>query len=464
MSPVRTRILVEGTPEACRIAILEDGALTEYYPASTEGVATSVGDVFLGRVSKLAPGVEAAFVEIGLGTDAFLPQGEWPEGGVQAGQTLVVQVQKDAVGGKGARVSCRLALAGRYLVYLPGGQKVRISKRIPDEDERARLEAVGDEMTDEADGLIMRTASVGMSREELAGDIEQLVLCYKQILAKARVTPAPTRLFREPPPAARVVRDHLSEAVEAVLVSSPELLEEIRSAAFSTPPELLGRVRVEDDPFTAASVERQLERALNPRVYLKSGGHVVIEPTEALVSVDVNSGGSKGGPDLEATALQTNLEAAEVLARQIRLRDLGGILVVDFIDLMDEANRERVRAAFEVAMARDKGNPKIHGWTDLGLMIVSRRRRRMPLFRMLTEGCGTCHGTGRVDAAGRVVEKAARACRAWLAKNPGRKLEVRVAPDRVAALRRELEDVYERAGVKGDRALERHRFEVDADP
>lgn len=462
---LRTRILVEGTPQSCRIAILEKGHLVEYFPAASEGTSTCVGDVYLGRISKLAPGVEAAFVDIGFETDAFLPRSEWPPDGLNAGQTVVVQVQKDPIGGKGARITTRLALAGRYLVFLPEGGKVRISKRIQDEAERERLESLGDSLVEEADGLIMRTASVGLEREELEGDVEQLVLCHRQIRAKARVSPVPSRLFREPPPAARVVRDHLTPEVEAVVVSSQELMEELKSAAFSTPPELLGRVRVESSPFASSNVERELERALHPRVYLRSGGHVVIEPTEALVSVDVNSGGSKGGADLETTAFRTNLEAAEVIAQQIRLRDLGGILVVDFIDLIEEEHRDQVREAFEGHLLRDKGNPKVHGWADLGLMILSRRRRRMPLFRMLTTECGQCHGTGRVDGPGRVVERAARASRAYLEKNPGRRAVVRLSPDLIPRLRPELGDLYGRVEVKGDRSMGSHRFRVDpADP
>jgi ribonuclease G len=238
-------------------------------------------------------------------------------------------------------------------------------------------------------------------------------------------------------------------------------MTDVKSAAFSTPAELLGRVRIEASPFLHSNVERELERALHPRVYLRSGGHVVIEPTEALVSVDVNSGGSKGGADLEATALQTNLEAAEVIAQQIRLRDLGGILVIDFIDMLKDSHRDDVWRTFEGFLERDKGNPKIHGWADLGLMILSRRRRRMPLFRMLTAACVPCHGTGRVDGPGRVVERAVRACRAYLEKHPGQSVVVRTVPDLLPALRAELEDCFERIEFKGDRGLAAHHFRVD---
>jgi Rne/Rng family ribonuclease len=460
---VRARILVEGTPGSCRVAILEDGHLVEYYPAAGEGDPTMVGDVFVGRVSKLAPGVEAAFVDVGLDTDAFLPETEWPPEGLNAGQTVTVQVQKDPVGGKGARITCRLALAGRYVVFLPGGERTRMSKRIPEGEERDRLEALGAELLEPwpGDGLIVRTNAQDASDDELRADVERLTRQHRQVLAKARVSKAPARISREPGPAARVVRDHLTEEVEAVMVATQELLEEVRSAATSTPAELMGRIRLETGPFAGANVERALDRALHPKVYLPSGGHVVIEPTEALTSIDVNSGGAKGGPDLETTALETNLEAAAVVARQIRLRDLGGILVVDFIDLIEEVHRERVQASFEAALARDKGNPKVHGWSHLGLMILSRRRRRMPLFRMLTDSCDSCHGTGRVDTGSRVVDRAARATRAYLRKNRGQKVVVKICPDLVEELRERLDDVYGRVSVKGDRGLPPHRYLVE---
>lgn len=457
------RILVEGTPESCRVAILEGKHLVEYHPAAGEGDPTLVGDVFVGRVSKLAPGVEAAFVDIGLDTDAFLPETEWPPDGLNAGQTVTVQIQKDPVGGKGARITSRLALAGRYVVYLPGGERTRMSKRIPEGPERDRLEALGAELLEPwpGDGLIVRTNAQDASDDELRADVERLTRQHRQLVAKARVSKPPVRISREPGPAARVVRDHLTDEVEAVLVATPELLEELRAASTSTPPELMGRIRLEKRPFQANHVERAIDRALHPKVYLPSGGHVVIEPTEALTSIDVNSGGSKGGPDLETTALETNLEAAAVVARQIRLRDLGGILVVDFIDLVEEEHRDRVQAFFEGALAHDKGNPKVHGWTHLGLMILSRRRRRMPLFRMLTEGCQACHSTGRVDNGSRVVDRAVRATRAYLQKNRGHKVVVKVAPALVASLRGHLEDLYERATVRGDRAQPAHRFLVE---
>lgn len=460
----RVRILVEGRPEDCRVAILENGSLAEYIPSHHDGDATAVGDIYLGRVTKLAPGVEAAFVDIGTDTDAFLPALEWPAGGLSPGQRLMVQVQKDPVGEKGARVSARLALAGRYLVYLPGGEKVRISKRIPAEDERSRLLAVGEEILPEKTGLILRTAAAGESKEDLARDVASMAELWGKIQAKARTLEPPRLVFQEPGPAARVVRDFLTPEVEAVVAASEALAREIRAASFLVPPELLGRVRVEEEPFVAAGVERELARALGPRVGLRSGGHLMIEPTEALVSIDVNSGSSRGGPDLEATALATNLEAVETVARQLRLRDLGGIIVIDFIDLSDPLHQKQVQDALEAAFRRDRANPKIHGWTELGLVLVSRRRRRMPLFRALTRECEGCKGLGRVDAPGRVVERAAAACKALLAKDPDRAVRLRLHPDLIPPARAELLERLEAVEIKGDRNLAPHAFAVESGP
>lgn len=461
LPPVEARILVEGSPDGCRVAIFEDGSLVEYIPSSDEGSRTLVGNVYLGRVSKLAPGVEAAFVNLGLEADGFLPEVEWPPERIKAGQAVVVQVQKDPIGEKGARISCRLALAGRHLVYLPGGDRVRISRRIPVGDERERLTRVGEAIMPEGGGMILRTAAVGQDEASLREDIDGLVLLDKQIRAKARALQAPNILFREPGPAARVVRDHLNHDVVEVVVDSPELASEVRSASFSVPAELLGRIRSEPAPFRAARVEREVLRALNPRVPLPSGGHVVIEQTEALVSIDVNSGGSKGGPDLEATALQTNLEAARVVARQLRLRDLGGILVVDFIDLEDPKNRKQVETEFELCLRRDRGNPRIHGWTDLGLMILSRRRRRMPLHRMLTRECPSCRGRGRVETEARLIERAAASCRAHRDRSPRAKLRLRLAPSLIPAARIALADGLSEVEIKGDRELALGSFRVE---
>ncbi len=462
--PASVRILVEGPPEDCRVAILEDGALVEYIPSQHEDRATQVGDVYLARVQKLAPGVEAAFVDLGTQVDGFLPEVEWDRDALRPGEAVVVQVQKDAIGDKGARVTCRLALAGRYLVWLPGGDRARISRRIPDGPERIRLQTVGSALVEGASGaggLILRTASVGRSQEELVGDVEALRLLHRQILAKAGASKAPVLLQREPGAAARVVRDHLTHEVEEVVAGSPELASEIRSAAFSAPDELLARIRVEEEPFRREGIEREVLRALGARVPLPSGGHLVIEPTEALVSIDVNSGGAKGGPDLEATALQTNLEATRVVARQLRLRDLGGILVVDFIDLGTDAARQQVQEALERCLLRDRANPRIHGWTELGLMIMSRRRRRMPLHRLLCRTCPTCRGSGRVDSPGRVAERAASSCLALLERTGVSRVKAVLAPEMIPRVRRELAHILERVELKGDRSLEPHAFKVE---
>lgn len=460
--PARLRILAEGRPEACRVAIFEDGKLVEYLPSPEEGKPTRVGDIYLGRVTKLAPGVEAAFVDIGLSTDAFLPESEWAGEDVRPGAHVLVQIQKDAIGDKGARVGCNLALAGRNLVLLPGDGRVRISRRIPPGPERERLFRMGGEVLPEGYGFILRTVSTDLTREDLQSEIEGLTLLDKQIRAKARALKPPNRVHREPGAAARVVRDHLTEEAEAVLVGNAELASEIRSAAFSAPDELLGRIRVEEGAFERAGVERELARALKPRVSLKSGGHVVIEATEALVSIDVNSGGSKGGRDLEATALATNLEACEVISRHLRLRDLGGILVIDFIDLTEEAHRNQVQEKLEICLARDRGNPRVHGWTDLGLMLLSRRRRRLPLHRMLQRPCPTCRATGRVDAPGRLIDKVASAIRVWLEKNPGKQATLLLAPDLIPRARKDLELDPRRVEIKGDKGLAEHEYRIQA--
>lgn len=457
----RIRILVDGQGASCRVAILEDGQLVEFFPAESEGKASKVGNIYLGRVSKLAPGVEAAFVNIGLEIDAFLPQSDWPEDGLNPGQTLLVQIQKDPLGGKGARITSHLALAGRYLVYLPGGGKVRISKRIEDEAERERLEAVGESVVPEGDGLIMRTLSVGLEAADFAEDISALELVHRQLRAKSRALPVPSLVHREAGAVGKMVRDHLSDKVEAILVTDPELRDDIKNASFAAPAELLGRIRVDPNAFKEHGIERALERALKPKVYMKSGGHVVIQSTEALLSVDVNSGGAKGGADLEETALQTNLEASDIIARELRLRDLGGIIVIDFIDMLEPGHRDEVEERLAQALKKDRSNPRLHGWTELGLMLVSRRRRRKPLHQFLSISCEACHGKGWVDSPIRVVEKATRACRAYIRKNPGKKLMLRIHPTLIPSLRSHAADLLDRLEVKGDPSLPASRFATE---
>jgi ribonuclease E len=374
------------------------------------------GNIYLGRVQNVLPGMEAAFVDIGTPKNGVLYRGDVVydasdvEGGerpriervLRNGQSIIVQVTKNPIGHKGARLTQEVSLAGRFVVMVPGQpQTYGISKRLPD-DERKRLRRILDRLRPADAGLIVRTAAEGATEEELERDMLRLDAQWKQISELAKKAKPGSLLYKEPPLVIRLIREEFTKEYRGVVIDSPELYEEVRSYVEAIAPELADRVEYYDPAeerlpiFEKFHVHEQLHKALDRKVWLPSGGSIIIERTEALTVIDVNTGKNVGASNLEETVYRNNLEAAEVIARELRLRDIGGIIVIDFIDMESKANRESVEEAFRQALARDKTRTQVFPISELGLLEMTRKRVSEGLVEAFSTTCPHCNGRGFV--------------------------------------------------------------------
>jgi ribonuclease G len=424
---VRQELLINATPPETRVAVVEDGGTVEVLH-ERRGHQGLVGNVYLGRVHRILPGMHAAFVSIGLDRDAFLyvedvlpktveadgeekaERGEISPGRdgapgpariedlLREGQDVVVQVTKDPLGGKGPRVTANLALAGRTLVALPGASGIGVSRRITDEAERERLRRIL-EGFGPGSGWIARTAARGAEDSEFLADRRYLEDLAARVRHKSRNASGPLLLSRELDLALRSVRDLVTPDFAAIRVDDPETRDRVVELLAAVAPKLAPRVELYEGPeplFERFGIEAEIENALKHRVPLPSGGSVVIHQTEALVAIDVNTGKFVGSAALEETVFATNIEAVAEIARQIRLRDLGGILVVDFIDMEDPEHRREVFEQFETELAKDRARTRILQISEFGLVEITRQRTRGNLEKTLTQSCPACGGTGRV--------------------------------------------------------------------
>ena len=405
-------ILINVTPQETRVAVMQQGVAQELHVerASSRGL---VGNIYLGQVSRVLPGMQSAFVQIGLDRAAFLHVADlWGhrqnhgeskpiEKVLHEGQRLLVQVIKDPIGTKGARLSTQISIAGRLLVYLPQESHIGISQRIEDEAERALLkERLQHLLADsENGGFIIRTMAETASELELAADVEYLRRLWAGIQETAASAEPPMLLYQDLNLSLRVLRDFLNRECERILVDSKETFQKMEEFAREYIQRFADRIQHysgERPLFEMYGVEEEIERALARRVPLKSGGYLIIDQTEALTTIDVNTGGFVGGRNFDDTIFKTNLEAAQVIARQLRLRNLGGIIIVDFIDMESEVHREAVLSEFRKALALDRTRITVNGFTQLGLVEMTRKRTRESLAHILCEPCPVCHGRGEV--------------------------------------------------------------------
>jgi ribonuclease E len=381
-----------------------------------EDDASSIdGNIYLGRVQNVLPGMEAAFVDIGTPKNGVLYRGDVVfdeteidekqpkiERLLKNGQSILTQVTKNPIGAKGARLTQEVSLAGRFVVMVPGQPKTYgISKRLPD-DERKRLRRVLDGIKPEDAGLIVRTAAEGATTEELTRDMLRLRAQWEQISGLAARSKSATLLYKEPPLVVRRIREEFTKEYRGVVIDDRALYEEINAYVEAIAPELAERIEYYDEReeglplFERFHIHEQLVKALDRKVWLPSGGSLVIERTEALTVIDVNTGKNVGKSNLEETVFRNNLEAADEVARQLRLRDIGGIIVIDFIDMEIKQNRADVLRAFKDALARDKTRTQVFEISELGLVEMTRKRISEGLVEAFSETCGTCHGRGFV--------------------------------------------------------------------
>ena len=409
---VDREMVVRQIGDRIQIGVIEDKVMVEHYVNRNANVSY-VGNVYLGRVQNVLPSMEAAFVDIGKGRNAVLYAGEvnWDAAGIsessprkiemvlKTGQPVLVQVTKDPIGQKGARLTSQISLPGRYVVYVPGGGMSGISKRLP-ESERTRLKAILKNLIPEEAGVIVRTAAEGVSEEELTNDVARLKAQWEDIYAKSENPNfhAPALLLSEPDLAVRVIRDIFNEDFRRLIIQGNEAYTEITDYLGSIAPELnakIERYSGKGDLFADYRVEEQLAKAFDRKVYLPSGGSLVIDRTEAMIVIDVNTGKFIGkGGNLEETVTKNNLEAAEEIARQLRLRDLGGIIVIDFIDMTLESNREAVLRRLVECLGRDRTKHQVAEVTSLGLVQMTRKRVGQGLIEAFSTACDACSGRG----------------------------------------------------------------------
>jgi ribonuclease E len=415
----RYMMCVHVRPQGTQLAVLEGRALIEHYVSIPQDDATQIdGNIYLGRVQNVLPGMEAAFIDIGTPKNAVLYRGDVRydkddvvEGGgkadvrieqvLKAGQSILCQVTKNPIGTKGARLTQEVSIPGRFVVLVPDSDTYGISKRLPD-DERKRLRRILDDIRPAGHGLIVRTAAEGATADELRRDVTRLMSQWEQIDALAKRSKAPTLLYREPGMAVRVIREEFNRNYRGVVIDDPDLHKEVRDYVASISPELADRVEYYDpaeEPlplFERFHVHEQLHKALDRKVWLPSGGSLIIERTEALTVIDVNTGRNVGKSSLEETVFRNNLEAAEEIARQLRLRDIGGIIVIDFIDMEIRKNRDEVQRTFRDALSRDKTRVQVFDISELGLVEMTRKRVSEGLVESFSSTCPACNGRGIV--------------------------------------------------------------------
>ncbi len=416
-------ILVNVTPSESRVALVENGLLQELH-LERMGDISYVGNIYMGRVERVLPGMQAAFVDIGLSRTAFLHAGEiarsrpelesdaLDEHGepqippigemIREGQSLPVQVVKDPMGSKGARLTTQLSLPSRYLVYLPGSSSIGVSLRIENEVERARLRDLVGEILEEhgqaGNGLILRTNAEGVGATELKRDLDYLRRLWSGVAKKLENGCEPgTCIYEDLSLPLRALRDLMHAGIERVRFDAAETYAHARSFSDTFIGEWSDRLESFSGPgplFDLYGVEDEISRALRRNVSLKSGGHLTIDQTEAMTTIDVNTGGYVGTRNFAETVYKTNMEAAQALARQLRLRNLGGIIIIDFIDMEDSEHQRQVLRVLEKSLERDHAKNKLTGVTELGLVQLTRKRTRESLEQTLCEPCPTCQGRG----------------------------------------------------------------------
>jgi ribonuclease G len=505
---MKREILVNVTPKETRVAILEDEQLCELL-VDREEEERHVGDIYKGLVTAVLPGMQSAFVDIGMEKSGFLHvsdlasstyhdedeeeeeepsdnggrrggrgrRGRRRESGpaiqdvLKRGQEIIVQVTKEAISTKGPRLTGQVSLPGRFLVFMPGVDHVGVSRKIDDRGERNRLRQILREVKPPEGGVIVRTAGEETSREEFQREVRGLTETWKRVRSKAERSPAPALLHQEEELTSGLIRDIFSEKVDRLVIDDRQLYQQVRKYLKSVSPELLDRAKLYNDRiplFDAMGIEPEIELAMQREVRLSSGGSIVIEPTEALVSIDVNTGRYTGRKDPEATILRTKLEAAREIARQLRLRDIGGIIVCDFIDMELPANRKKVLHELKSWLGRDRAKTKAFEVSDLGLIEMTRQRRRPSLYQTVTEACEECASSGRVLQFTALSRKIERQIRRVGLSGKEKKVQVRTHPAVALHLLEEEKGTFDRlrkeygvdVEIRDDPLLHRDEFNL----
>ena len=500
-------MIVTSNGHQTQVAVLEDDLLTELY-VERENQRGVVGNVYKGRVSKVLPGMQSAFVDVGLERDGFLyvsdvvdtleafekmetgdedeDEDEAEGGNAQAkiedllkeGQDILVEVTKEPIGTKGARLTSHVTMAGRFCVFMPTVDHIGVSRKIDSREERARLRGIVREFREKESftgGVIIRTAAEGRPPEDIRNDLAYFQNIWNEVRQRAESSRAPAVIYREQGLVSRLLRDQLSDDYSAIRLDDPTDYQRVRDLVGRIMPNLQPRVKLYDKDFPIFEeygVQSEIEKALKSKVWLKSGGYIVINQTEALVAIDVNTGryvGKRTGR-LEDTIVKTNLEAVKEIVRQIRLRDLGGIIVLDLIDMEERKNRQKVLQAVELELKKDRSPSKALQVSDFGLVILTRKRVKQSLERVMTEPCPYCSGSGVIKSTATICYEILDEVRKIGRDLDGHGLVLRVNPDIARALNEEekavLRDLQEALGkevtIRPDAHLHHEQFDVMA--
>ena len=461
---MKQEIFINSTPQESRIAIIEDGLLAEFLIERKEEMGIA-GNIYKGKVSRVLPGMQAAFVDIGMEKAAFLhasdfssvpedvqlitspgedveveavpkrvPHHRLPlEKQLSRDEAILVQVAKDPLGTKGARVTSHISLPGRYMVFMPGTKHIGISRRIESEEERTRLKEIAESVLTKHGGFILRTASEGRSKREIQRDLRFLTILWRRLQTKAEKAAAPSLIHQDLDLIARTIRDFFTADTEQVVIDSAKDHRRIMDFVRQFMPRLKPKIVLysgAEPLFDRHGIEEKIAKVLDRRVWLRSGGYIIIERTEALTAIDVNTGRFVGKRNQEETIVRTNLEAAQEVVRQLRLRNVGGIIIIDFIDMEKESNRKKVYDALRDALKKDKARTNILKISELGLVEMTRQRTRESLENQLLSPCPHCDGRGRIKSAVTVAYDLLRAIKKQQANlENGKNILVRLHPD-----------------------------------
>lgn len=501
---MKQEIYINSTPQESRIALMEDGQLAEFLVERKEEMGVA-GNIYKGKVARVLPGMQAAFIDIGMEKAGFLhasdfsaepedvqlitssgddvefeeaPKPQPPsrrlplEKQITRGEEILVQVAKDPLGTKGARVTSHVSLPGRYMVFMPGTKHIGISRRIESEEERKRLKEIAQDLKNEEGGFILRTACEGRSKREIQRDLRFLTTLWKSIHKKAASAPAPSLTHQDLDLITRTIRDFFSADTERVVVDSPKDHRRITDFVRHFMPRLKSKIVLHTDKtplFEQQGIEEKIAKALERKVWLRSGGYIIIERTEALTAVDVNTGRFVGKRNQEETILKTNMEATQEVVRQLRLRNVGGIIIIDFIDMEKEGNRKKVYDALKEALKKDKARTNILKISELGLVEMTRQRTRESLENQLLRPCPHCDGRGRIKSAPTIAYDVLRAIKRLHGQvDDGKNIVVRLHPDVANFLYDEKNNSLEnlereinhRIIIKASQELHQEKYEI----
>lgn len=443
------KIVIESLVSSQKTAIIEDDKLMELLIEDNIKSKT-VSNIYRGVVKKVLPGIDACFIDIGFEKLAYLQLKNNKE--IKAGQDILVQINKEEIGTKGAKLNIEISLAGRYLVYIPSNERVTISNKITNEKERFRLKKIANSINKDKLGLIIRTEAQGCSREELEADIEELRLKYEEISKEYKLGIGPKLLYQEMDFATKYVKDNINDEVEKIITNSNEKYEELKGIIKNINKEYVSKLVLEEnkDIFDLYRISNEIEKTLNKKVWLKSGGYLIIERTEALTVIDVNTGKFTGSIKLDETVFKTNLEAAIEIARQLRLRDIGGIIIIDFIDMHKKQYKDEILKVLDEELKKEKRKTEVLGMTRLGLVEVARRRDKDSIDKYYLTQCNDCEGSATTKSISSILDDIEKEVMRIKEHTNYKKINVEINKDAFCVINKNFMDIIDKISKKYD--------------